>query len=1306
VAAHAASIAAGGEDVAAATRILQPYVATPQQQQRAETPATADARLQRRISHARSLPQLLELLQAHAATATADSLTSVLRQASLLTKAAAAAGSSPSRQATAAADAAAAQQLVSLALHLLLGLSDQVGGWQLSNCLLSLAMLCGRGGPAAAAMAGADGGTAVAAGAGAVQQQQQQQQQPPSTTTSTGMLAQLVLGSNSSVRDLETLLHATGPQHQLQSLLEACRSTAVASAQPYQLVNLTYSLAVLLMRPAPAVLSALLWGLQEHLEAAATAVRPGLFSPKQLSQLLWAAATLQLPLSPGWLQRYWAASQPLLAQYGAQDVANTTWALARLKRQQQQEEEQQQQHQAGSSYMAAQQRQQRQQCQPPPAWLSDLQQQAVAVADSMTAQGVANTLWGLAVLDAHVEPGLLLRLLQRGLKVGHQLQPQPLANLVWGATRCLCSSTHGSPQPTSAAAAAAKCRQLLEAILAQCAPRLGRQLLPIDWCNIMWAAGQARLHPSPALLAALWHKTPAGFSTSLNPHQPGSSGGSSRGTLSPARWCPQALAVTLWGCARLGIRPPPVWLQGFEVAAVPLLAVFSHQQLANTLWGFGELRVAPSDAWLLLFWRQADGIAARLALAAAAASGAAGGWPHARAKLLHSLQHAVMLLQACGWLGLLPPAGWMDQVLPALPAAAAALQQQEQDHRVLRTLSAAVQVLGGMARLQQREQQGDAAVQQAADSEGAAAAVAGQQLLQLMGLLTLGATRTTSSSSSAPLAGLQGPDALLLLTALPRLQLEPQSQLLPAAAALLPVAHRSLQHYSGSEAAQVAAAVAGIAHHCRGGSSSSGLPNTAAPTEVLWARLAAYLQEEGEGQRHASSAAAAAGVFLGDLSRVLLRHVSTMNPSDLSTSLAAVSALHQAAAGNSSRHSRQLVAASSGKLPAPAAVAVSSFVAAAGNAVGTHMQHLSPYQRSLAAASLARLGFRPSPAWLQELLRHSAWEFGSSSNGELLRLLLALPVLLRQQMPAAPAPHSQQQQLLLMVRGWLADWSHETEPHLEALSSGQLVAAAKALTKLDQQLSAAAADAASLSARAAGSGHQLQHHSRLQVPCSWAAQLLHTCTGRLQQLTPGELLALLGAAKSLRLEPRHDWCAAVAEEGAAQAGAALAQLSGTYHQQEQQVLHVHHVGLLAYGLRRLGYIPAWQQQSVLLQYVAAACNIACVAAAASLPHQQHQRQRVVAPRQLWQLLVLLALCSWRPERAWVQQVQQSAAGRRLRAWLGQRPQRDSWEQVWGRLVVWEDVPGRRTAQREQRARLAAVLADERRGRGDRGVAAF
>lgn len=319
----AASVAAGGLPTPADDSFSYPYHHQQQLQPTAASGAAVSCHRQllAPVRKAASQSQLLELLQdCSREQITPDFIQEVLFQASRVAR-----STQPAKpnSSSSSSEGLAAQQLVCACLQLLLQLNEQISGRHLSNCLLSLGVLCGRGGPASPVMAGAvDSSTLPDA---SILQQQQQ-------SASAGVLQHLLNPARSSRRDLEALLRATGPQHQLQQLLHLTRHTAVAAAQPQQLVDMLYGLAVLPLRPAPDVLSLMLQSLQDQLQrmhtgsssdamlrpTAATAGAGDALSPKQLSQLLWSAATLQLHLPNSWLDSHWAASMTALPLYSAQ----------------------------------------------------------------------------------------------------------------------------------------------------------------------------------------------------------------------------------------------------------------------------------------------------------------------------------------------------------------------------------------------------------------------------------------------------------------------------------------------------------------------------------------------------------------------------------------------------------------------------------------------------------------------------------------------------------------------------------------------------------------------------------------------------------------------------------------------------------------------------------------------------------------------------------------------------------------------------------------------------------------------------
>lgn len=1112
-------------------------------------------------------------------------------------------------------------------------------------------------------------------------------------------------------------------------------------------------------------------------------------SPKQLSQLLWAAATLQLHLPEPWLVTYCAASFRALHLYTAQDVANTCWALASLKQQQ-----------LELSGMASYQQQQQSldrtlaQLSLPPDWLSELvQQQLPAVAGGLTGQGVANTLWGLAVLELPLQPQLLQCLLDQALQRGSSLQPQELANVVWGAARCLHLATTQQHQQlqalhqsalhasTSAAAAVAadaddtaSCRQRLQQLLQQCGPELSRRLQPRDWSNIIWAAGLAGVNPGKALLQALWRKTPAGFSTSLNPHFDSSAANGSAAAagfraaaqLSPTRWSPQALANTLWGCAKLRVLPPKIWLQGFEAATVAVLPGFSEQQLANMLWALGELRHCPSDAWLQLFWQQAAGMPQQL-LQAASATAVPQQYGTSRPaalssninEVLRAQQHVVMVLQACGRLALQPPAAWLEGVAEGLLQAAdvvlsapQAQQQMQHQHQqglpdgnvsaCLHSYAAAVLALSRVSHA--------AVAYKSNDSSGSnltalAAAGAGRQLLQ----------KLQHANSGEVLHQLPAEDMLALLLALPKLQM-PVAEVHSLGAVLLQECLQlQAQQMSSSQLAQLAFAAAAVCCCDGDGAGARQLHEgvgSAGHQGLLWQHLQAANQQMPQASTSGSSSSSRiAGQVFSQLAAALTPRCSSMTAVDLRFSLAAMAKLQtsmQVAAAavpssSRSRRRRQQQLTTQG-------VEVAAFVAAAGSAVGARWPDFTPHQLAVVAASLAALGFSPEPRWFDALLQYSSCELANCRNGDLVNLVQSLPVLLdnmcnqsilqqqQQQTDQADlhsARHSsssnsvllgslrhqqkqQQQQRRVLTRGTtlgssatqqllqecLADWQSESEQRMASFSAPQLLRIVRGLAKLHRYAAvlAAAPDSAF---GAADSRQQLglvlglsavagplqqpqwlrrqQQSANLWLQLSWQACFLQAAAAQVHNLGGVELLLLLSAVRMLGLSPGQEWCAAVAASAAARAASAA--YAGVF-------IRAHHVGWFALYLQRLGYTPPTEQQAVLLQYVARCCEVqdprrsasrrASAGDAAEMQSQQALQGAAgdvcggrdstpvaVRPRQLWQLLALLAVAGWDVDESWVQDVQRSEAGARLRMWLGQRPQHGSWQEIWVRILL-------------------------------------
>jgi hypothetical protein len=1039
-------------------------------------------------------------------------------------------------------DADAAQQLVSACLLLLLEAKQQVGPHELSNCLLSLAVLCGSGGPAAGVMGNsqtASRTTSSSNSSSSLVSQSPQRQMASGSSSNGAVLQQLITPASS--RALEQLLVAAAPQHQLQQLLDVTQATALPAAQQHQLVNMLYSLAVLRLRPAPHVLQQLLAHTQHHMQqllSAHTDINSSSSSSsrwqgdwrtsKVLAQLLWASATLQLQLPPSWLQSYWAASKLLLPQFNAQDVSNVAWAVGALR------------------------------LAPPAAWLSGLQGQAQAVAGSMSGQALANTLWGVAaVTPQRVRPGLLLQVLRCCTALGPgRLDGQNLANVTWAAARCLAAATSSSSSSSSDSwdeRLIADARQQLQQLLSACQPLLPR-LAPRDWSNMLWSCGLLQLQPGPEVLGQLWRKTPAGFSTSLNPHS--SSG--------PTAWSPQGLANVLWGCARLGLRPPGVWLQGYEAAAVLLLPQFGGQELANMLWALGELRYAPSEVWMQQYWRQAAGLVQQLQAAtseAAAAAAAlessrnisssssvnAGSQLHqqdeaanevqeaaqqlqlAQQQLHASMMHVCMVLQAAGRLGLAPPEQWLQAACTAVADAAAsqqllAPQQQQQQQRLLTV------AVYGLSRLQLQQK-----MSSSSSSRSLLCTTAAQQLLRCLGLAVPSDTAEAAAAAAAKVPShLPSMDVLLLLAALPGLCLPSHS----TAAVAVPLLARAQQLltagcFGSSQVVQLAVAAAAVlrditiagslrqtASHAGqntntvravlAGSGSSRMSSRMSGNtrlheitsgRAVWAAVDATTTDlQQPGQTTSSSSSSSAGDiascsavrFTDVLASQLQLHCSGLTAAELAASLTALAQLHN----SSSRSSKSSLVFRKQQRAAGAAAAcpdTAAFVAAAGQAFEQHMASMHAGTRAAAAAGLARLGYCPSWDWLEGLLLHSSCQWEHCSNGHTSNLLASLPLLL--------SNNRQQQQ------------QDDHEQGLET-ASGSATA---------EQSAAAAMLAAALSsmAPAATQGtvqrvqQQQQQRQQQQHVREWCQSWLDESEGRLASFTPKQLAASAAALQQL-----------------------------------------------------------------------------------------------------------------------------------------------------------------------------------------------
>ena len=500
-------------------------------------------------------------------------------------------------------------------------------------------------------------------------------------------------------RDLDQLLAAVNQELQLQQLLLAVAPQLASSATALDLVDIFYGLASLRMRPGAEAESLLLeacsgvlvqyepaWhasSSRSHTTGRAAAVAAagkgaGRLRPKHLSLLLWSLAALDIKPNDNLRLAWFGCSASRLESFNPQDISNVAWALGTLG------------------------------LNPPKQWLGLYLQALDRQGLDWKPQGISNTLWGLAKLGCRVQEGCLLHLLQEAAGRGSSFTPQELCNTLWAVAKIQQQQRGWDGSANATSCTCSNVRYYLQQLLLRC-QLLADQLQPSDWSNLLWACGELQL------------PLPAPWQQQLYYCMPKLEGASP--------WTPQALAISVWGLARLRVSPPVDWWAGWEACTAVLLPKCSQQYLAVMLWGLGVLRYRPSGEWWAGYWGAVAGMVEGLEQAAAAAAEAevaAAGWPAREAggelpaaaavlegtggrqvpltaaavvaygdglpktssssqvesaALAVQLQHVVMVLQATVRLGVLPPKPWVvaavpaitQSVLLALPPAAAAL---------------------------------------------------------------------------------------------------------------------------------------------------------------------------------------------------------------------------------------------------------------------------------------------------------------------------------------------------------------------------------------------------------------------------------------------------------------------------------------------------------------------------------------------------------------------------------------------------------------------------------------------------------
>jgi hypothetical protein len=167
--------------------------------------------------------------------------------------------------------------------------------------------------------------------------------------------------------------------------------------------------------------------------------------PQAVSNTLWAVATMQQQVPPQQLQQLLQCVQQLLPQARPQDVSNTLWAVATMQQQVPQQQLQQ--------------------------MLQRLQQ----LLPQANSQDVSNTLWAVATMQQQVPQQLLQQLLDRFQELLSTANPQNVANTLSACGKLqfmplqLLSALEQQPQQLQKFLAAAK---------------------PQELANTAWACGQ------------------------------------------------------------------------------------------------------------------------------------------------------------------------------------------------------------------------------------------------------------------------------------------------------------------------------------------------------------------------------------------------------------------------------------------------------------------------------------------------------------------------------------------------------------------------------------------------------------------------------------------------------------------------------------------------------------------------------------------------------------------------------------------------------------------------------------------------
>ena len=223
--------------------------------------------------------------------------------------------------------------------------------------------------------------------------------------------------------------------------------------------------------------------------------------PQEVSNVLWAAATLQLKLTAVELRQLLGKLVAVLAEMNSQEVSNTVWAVAKMG---QKVPRQQMQQLLGrfESVLASAKPQEvsntlwavaKMGQHVPAQQLQQLLGRFESVLASAKPQEVSNTLWAVATMGQQVRPQQLQQLLSPFDNMLPATKPQHVSNLLWA-----CGKMQYTPLPLLQSLQQQH-RQQLQQLLAAATPQ--------ELANMAWACGQlgyrGRLLPDALLHQAV-----------------------------------------------------------------------------------------------------------------------------------------------------------------------------------------------------------------------------------------------------------------------------------------------------------------------------------------------------------------------------------------------------------------------------------------------------------------------------------------------------------------------------------------------------------------------------------------------------------------------------------------------------------------------------------------------------------------------------------------------------------------------------------------------------------------------------------